>query len=684
MGKRIRFRNIGPRTLAPVIVITVIFSVILYLLANSTVEKIIQQNLIKIAGNKITAIRLAERRLTNELLSQASLFCKDRSVIAAYRIAHQGNLADEKDPELARARAQLLNYFSSIEQGYQSVNNGRKLRLHFHLPPARSLIRLWKKDQATSDDLSSFRSTITTISRGNHAPVTGIEIGHGGFALRGIAPIVDENGQYLGSVEMLSSYEPLVRSAVSGKGEQLAVYMDKDYLPIAVKLREHRLIGDRFVSVFSTGEEVTDRLITPDMLASGHKGVSHTRAGNYFVTIFPIKDFGDKTIGVMAYTYDAGHDYNTLATLKKSILLLCLSLLVAILLPLFFGIRFITGSINHTASMLREIADGKGDLTRRLTVDREDEIGTMAGFFNKFLDQIQSIVRQVIDNAHSMDDASRHLAELAVDMSSAADDTSGRAEMVAAATEELNSNFSNVAAAMEQSATNLSNVADSSSDMTTTINDIALKAEKTKNIACEAVGRATEATRQMETLGLSAVGIGRVLEAISEISDQVNLLALNATIEAARAGEAGKGFAVVANEIKDLAKQTSEATDEIKEKIKDIQGSTDSAAGSIGDISQIISSINEMIGAIAGAVEEQAVSTREISENIKQASQGIQEVNENINQGSGVLGEVSRDIHKVNEVAAGITTGSSQVKENAAALSEMAGQLSKTVGNFTV
>jgi methyl-accepting chemotaxis protein len=120
------------------------------------------------------------------------------------------------------------------------------------------------------------------------------------------------------------------------------------------------------------------------------------------------------------------------------------------------------------------------------------------------------------------------------------------------------------AAAMEESATNVTMVTTSSEEMSATIGEIAQNAEKARTISDQAVSKATDTSGQMDGLGRAAQGIGKVVETITEISEQVNLLALNATIEAARAGEAGKGFAVVANEIKELAKQTSEATLEIK------------------------------------------------------------------------------------------------------------------------
>ena len=680
-------QKIGPRTVLPIILVTVIFSGVLYFMANAAVTRIIENNLRQNAKNKITAIKISEKRITGDLLAQAALFSRATAVEEAYHTAYQGDIHSADDPYLEAARKQLLSYFTSIEEGYRKVTGRERLRLHFHLPPARSLLRLWKKKQHKSDDLSSFRHTILTISQPPHTPITGIEIGRGGFALRGIAPVFSTDNRYLGSVEMLSSYEPLVRSAVINDQESIAVYMDQQYLSIARKLQDsgkHPVVGGQFVHVLSTDRNLTDTLITADLLGRGKNKTSFSKSGHYFITMTPIKDFNDEPIGVLVYSYDAAKAYTTLASLKDGILLLCLALCAGILIPLFLVVRTVTKSINGTAAMLKEIAQGKGDLTKRLPEGRKDELGDLARYFNEFLDQIQSIVRQVIDNAKAMNGASNNLTTLAAQMSETADETSSRSAMVATATEEMSSNFNNVAAAMEESSTNLSMVADSSEAMVSTISALASQADEARAIAVQAVDRAGEATSQMEELGLSAVGIGRVLEAISEISAQVNLLALNATIEAARAGEAGKGFAVVANEIKDLAKQTSEATDEIKEKITGIQHSTDSAGNSIGEISQIITKISDKISSIASAVDEQSEATTEITTNISQASQGIQEVNVNINQSSEVISEVSKDISVVNESAANITRSSSDVKSNAEKLNEMAGQLNTIVGSFKV
>jgi methyl-accepting chemotaxis protein len=200
----------------------------------------------------------------------------------------------------------------------------------------------------------------------------------------------------------------------------------------------------------------------------------------------------------------------------------------------------------------------------------------------------------------------------------------------------------------------------------------------------EAVHQSKGAGRQMTDLGNAAQAIGKVTETITEISEQTNLLALNATIEAARAGEAGKGFAVVANEIKELARQTAEATLDIRQQIEGIQNSTGTTVLSIEKIGQVISDINEIVATIATAVEEQSVSTREISDNIAQVSTGIQEVNENVAQSSQASQDITREIAEVKQASGEIAGSSSQVRLSADELSSVSEQLNALVGQFKI
>ncbi|WP_319524899.1 methyl-accepting chemotaxis protein [uncultured Desulfosarcina sp.] len=680
-------QKVSTRILLPVVTATVIFSGALYMVAGTTMNKMVERNLDRIARSKVADIAISEKRIANKMLGQAALFSRAKAVQDAYLTAYQGDIRNADDPQMEAARKELRRYFASIEKGYESISDGKAFRIHFHVPPARSLLRLWQKKQNKSDDLAAFRNTVATISGGNHAPITGIEIGRGGFAIRGIAPVIADSGKYLGSAEVLSSYDPLVKYSINNDHEYIAVYMNKEFLSIATKLQDsakNPIIGGRFVFVSSTRSEVTEPILTPDLLEKGRSQVANLRKDNYAITVFPIKDFSGKQIGVMAYVFDASEMIATLATNQWGIVALCLLLLVCIIVPLFFGVRSVTKPINHTAAMIKDIAQGEGDLTKRLPVMKKDEIGELAGWFNTFLDKLQAMIQKIATNSSDVGQSSKEFAEIAAQLSADAVETSQRSNNVSAAAEEMSANLNNVAAAMEQSSTNTSMVASASEEMTATINEIAQNAEKARSISDQAVQKAGDASSQMDELGQAAQGIGKVVETITEISEQVNLLALNATIEAARAGEAGKGFAVVANEIKELAKQTSAATLEIKQKIENIQGSTEGTVQGINEISSVIASVNDIVGTIATAVEEQSATTQEIANNINQASTGIQEVNENVSQSSTVAEEITKDIAVVNQSAGNFVSSSDQMMGKAEELERMASDLNVIVSGFKV
>lgn len=351
---------------------------------------------------------------------------------------------------------------------------------------------------------------------------------------------------------------------------------------------------------------------------------------------------------------------------------------------IFLSSRAIVNPINSAVEGLKDIASGEGDLTKRLNVRTKDEVGELARWFNIFMEKLQGIIRDISGGVQTLASSSTELSVISEGMSVSTGIVSEKAVAVAAASEEMSVSMSNVAVAMEQSAANTNMLATASEEMSSTISEIAINAEKARNISGQASQKATSASVNIDQLGLAANSIGKVIETISDISDQVNLLALNATIEAARAGEAGRGFAVVANEIKELARQTADASQDIKGKVEGIQRTTSVTVTQISEIAGVIVEVNEVVSTIAAAVEQQSAATKEIASNVAQVSAGIQEVNANVNQSSGVVSEISSDIAGVSASMSDMSAGSNQVNTSAQELSRLSEQLRTMVDQFKV
>lgn len=168
--------KISTRLILPIALATIVFSLVLYIVAGSTIGQLMERNLERLGRSKMVDINSSEKRISEAMLAQASIFSEQEAIQAAYKTAYQGNLNDANDPYLDKARNELRQFFTSVGKGYTKNMEGQSLRLHFHVPPARSLLRVWRNNQKKSDDLTPFRETITTISN-NQKPVVGVEVG---------------------------------------------------------------------------------------------------------------------------------------------------------------------------------------------------------------------------------------------------------------------------------------------------------------------------------------------------------------------------------------------------------------------------------------------------------------------------------------------------------------------------
>ncbi|MBF0452104.1 MAG: methyl-accepting chemotaxis protein [Candidatus Magnetomorum sp.] len=369
----------------------------------------------------------------------------------------------------------------------------------------------------------------------------------------------------------------------------------------------------------------------------------------------------------------------------KSIVLVISGIAVCVGIFLAFIIAIsIVKPINQANHMLKDIAQGEGDLANRMNVQTKDEIGEMAGWFNIFIKKIQHIIIEIHSVTEKLVSSSVQLASVSSQLTEKTEDSVVRTTNVADSSEEMNTSIHLVATSSEQATSNIGMVAAATEEMSASIFEISGNAAKAQQITKTAVVKTKNASGRINELGDAAKEIGTVTETITDISEQTNLLALNATIEAARAGEAGKGFAVVANEIKELAKQTSVATDEIKKKIEAIQSTTHTSVDEIQDVAKVIQEVDEFISSIAVAIEQQSSVTKEIAENVANASHDVHKISQNASEVSMVTAKITQNIIEVRSSSQDCSDGSRKVSENTTTLNHLADQLEKIVGQFKV
>ncbi len=485
---------------------------------------------------------------------------------------------------------------------------------------------------------------------------------------RGISFEKDKSGYffvYEGTVNV--SYPP--KKELQGK--DLGDTKDRDGVYVIKSLRDRAKEGGGFVSYVwpKPGAEETPKLSYAEMIPGTDMWLG---TGVYLDDIAAYTKQMSQAISAETKT-NIIYMLTVTGFIFIGIITLCLIIVMGI-----------SRSLGAMIVNFEDIAEGEGDLTKRIVIKSKDEMAELARWFNIFIEKLQGIISVISQNTATVGNESRILSEIAKKLAESAGQTSTRSVHVATAAEEMNVNLNNVAAAMEESTTNTTMVASAAEEMTATITEIARNAETAHNISEKAVQQAEKTTERMAELGASADAISKVTETITEISEQTNLLALNATIEAARAGEAGKGFAVVANEIKELAKQTALATLDIKKKIDDVQRTTTTNVQEIKDIANIINSVNEIVATISTAVGEQSSATQEIANNINQAAMGLTEVNENVSQVTMVAGTITKDITMVSAAADEITHNSTGVETSSADLLRMANALKKVVDAFKI
>ena len=358
-----------------------------------------------------------------------------------------------------------------------------------------------------------------------------------------------------------------------------------------------------------------------------------TDSGRQILTFTPVEGL-PSVRWYIGLAVDKDKAYASLTVFRDSAVVATLVVLTCIILALSMLIRVLLQPLHQLGHAMRDIAEGEGDLTKRLSVHAHDEFSAVTSSFNRFVERIHGSIREVSSATHQVNQVARLVLSASNSSMSNSGEQASRTNSVAAAINELG-------AAAQEIARNAADASHQVTSARTLAEDGRQVVERTIVAMNELSGKIRVSCDNIETLNSKTVNIGQILEVIKGISEQTNLLALNAAIEAARAGEAGRGFAVVADEVRHLAHRTQESAQEIQHMIKELQVGaleavttmtesqrySEESVAIANQAGQRLGSVTQRIGEIAGMNQSVATATEEQTAVVDSLNMDITEIN---------------------------------------------------------
>jgi methyl-accepting chemotaxis protein len=627
----------------------------------------------KLARDQELKINAAIDAAAQASLAQAALFARMPEVIKAFETAHQGNLNDERDSQAQLAREALRHDLKPILEGYRDNFDGAKLKLHFHLPNGRSLVRLWRDKQElrngewidVSDDLSSFRASVLEVNRSGKA-ISGIELGRDGLVIRGVVPVRSDSGAHLGSAEVLTDFNTLLQHfalEASHNGDSLFLFMNAEYkniLTIMANAPHFPALGDDYFPIYANATQLGADLLDAELLERGRDDLHVSMQGKLTLAVFPIYDYQKRQTGVFAYVLDSTAVTDKIAKATHMLVWTLGAVLVLMgALMFFITIHFIIQPLHFIREFINKVRDGDNDVM--LEKIDHDEIGELGAVINQLIQAQRHVIKQI------------HRAGVQV--------TSSATELAATAKEHKATIMTQVDST-ENVVRSVQSITHVSGELLENVEKVAAMSAETANFAAsgqdnlahmkEAMAQMEDASKsissKLEAINEKNENITSVVTTITKVAEQTNLLSLNAAIEAEKAGEYGHGFNVVAREIRRLADQTAVATLDIDRMVKEMQSAVSAgvmemdkfisvvrhSAEDVGEISGQLTRIIEQVKNLSPSFENVKVAMEQQSAHASQINEEISALGEGMRQTADTLQESFQAIAQLNEAARGL------------------------------
>ncbi|AZD62601.1 Methyl-accepting chemotaxis sensor/transducer protein [Pseudomonas chlororaphis subsp. aurantiaca] len=351
------------------------------------------------------------------------------------------------------------------------------------------------------------------------------------------------------------------------------------------------------------------------------------------VTFTPIKGLPSVN-WYIGLSVDKDKAFSMLSEFRASAIIATIIAVAIIIALLGMLIRVLMQPLHVMTRAMQDIADGEGDLTRRLTIQNQDEFGLLGTAFNRFVERIHGSIREVSS-------ATEHVNEVALRVVSASNSSMLNSDEQASRTNSVAAAINQLGAAAQEIARNAAQASQQASDARSLAEDGQQVVDRSILAMNQLSDMISASSNNIETLNSKTVNIGQILEVITSISQQTNLLALNAAIEAARAGEAGRGFAVVADEVRNLAHRTQESAQQVQTMIEELQVGARESVSTMSNsqrhsqdsveianqAGERLNSVTQRIGEIDGMNQSVATATEEQTSVVESINMDITEIN---------------------------------------------------------